>query len=657
MSSGIESDAMSEIVQDAVSAGREAMLRHAWEEARGLLSRADAAAKLDGEGLRQLGKAYYWCADPAGCLDAFERSYASFVAAGDRRGAAKVALMLRRASLNMRQDGAAARGWLQRAERLLEGDSECVELGFLWRDQGRAAFNEGRPDEGGELLRKAIDVGNRLGSPNLVAMSLSWLGVSLAIMGRGPEGFPFLDEACAAAVGGELGPWATGIVYCNSIGAYREAGEFAMGGEWTQTAGRWCERESITGWPGVCRVHRAEFMRLRGAWVDAEREARRAGSEMEHWHPGTAAEAYYEVGEIRLRLGDLDGADSAFRHAHELGRDPQPGAALLLARQGDMAAALKSLETSIAAHELGLLDDMRSLVAVTGIAGDLGLLDRAERAAQQVEALAAGQSGPGLQVLGLQARGSVQLAGGDPEAQKTLRQTLRLWQNIDAPYEAALVRLLLARALRQSGDEAGARREGEAALGVFERLGAGPDAARARRWLEEPSVPESAPAVAQRTLFFSDIVDSTKLVEAIGDQAWTELVSWLDGSLRQCFADHGGEEVDHAGDGFFVAFADSTSALQCAVSIQRKLADHRRAHGFAPRLRIGIHATSASQTAGRYRGRGVHEASRIASLAGPDEIVASRETVPSGFAASAPLEVSVKGISKPLEVVRIDWKA
>jgi class 3 adenylate cyclase len=170
-------------------------------------------------------------------------------------------------------------------------------------------------------------------------------------------------------------------------------------------------------------------------------------------------------------------------------------------------------------------------------------------------------------------------------------------------------------------------------------------------------VPESAPAVAQRTLFFSDIVDSTKLVEAIGDQAWTELVSWLDGSLRQCFADHGGEEVDHAGDGFFVAFADSTSALQCAVSIQRKLADHRRAHGFAPRLRIGIHATSASQTAGRYRGRGVHEASRIASLAGPDEIVASRETVPSGFAASAPLEVSVKGISKPLEVVRIDWKA
>jgi class 3 adenylate cyclase len=649
--------AMSGMVQGALEAGRDAMRRHAWEEARRHLSEADAAHQLDGEGLRQLGKAHYWCADTAGCLDAFERSYAAFLAAGERRSAAKVAIMLRRANVNMRGDAAAARGWLQRAEHLLEGDSESVELGFLWRDQGRMAFASGKPEEGAELLRKAIDLGNRLGSPNLVAMSLSWLGVSLAIIGRGHEGFPFLDEACAAAVGGELGPWATGIVYCNSIGAYREAGEFAMGGEWTQTAGRWCERESITGWPGVCRVHRAEFMRLRGAWADAEREARRAGSEMEGWLPSIAAQAYYEVGEIRLRIGDLEGADKAFRQAHELGQDPQPGAAMLLARRGEMAAALNSLETSIDSHQLGVLDEMRALVTETGIAVELGLLDRAERAAQQVEALAAGQEGPGLRVLALQARGNVQVARNDPAAQKTLRQTLRLWQEIDAPYEAALVRLLLARALRQSGDEAGAGREGQAALGVFERLGAVPDASRAKDWLEAPATaPDATPAIAQRTLFFSDIVGSTQLVEAIGDQSWAELVAWLDGSMRECFRTHGGEEVDHAGDGFFVAFPDSKSALDCAVSIQRDLADHRRKHGFAPRVRIGIHATSASHAGGRYRGRGVHEASRIAALAGPDEIVASRATVPSGFRASQPREATVKGIARPLELVTIDWK-
>ncbi|MDQ2942109.1 MAG: adenylate/guanylate cyclase domain-containing protein, partial [Candidatus Dormibacteraeota bacterium] len=337
-------------------------------------------------------------------------------------------------------------------------------------------------------------------------------------------------------------------------------------------------------------------------------------------------------------------------------RDPQPGAAIVLARQGDTTAALRSLETSIESHELGLLDEMRALVIEAGIAVELGLLDSGERAAQQVEALAAGQEGPGLRVLALQARGQVQLARDDPAAHKTLRQTLRLWQEIDAPYEAALVRLLLARALRHSGDEAGARRECQAALGVFERLGAGPDAERAKRWLKEPALLDSAPAVAQRTLFFSDIVGSTQLVEAIGDQSWTELVAWLDGTMRDCFRSHGGEEVDHAGDGFFVAFPDSKSALDCAISIQRNLADHRHEHGFAPRVRIGVHATSASHAAGRYRGRGVHEASRIAALAGPDEIVASRATVPPSFRVSEPREVTVKGISKPLELVTIDWR-
>jgi class 3 adenylate cyclase len=645
------------MVQDMLEAGREAMRRHDWEEARRLLTEADAEGQLDGEGLRQLGKAREWCGDPPGCLDAFERSYAAFVAVGERRNAANVALMIRFHCANAMRDLAAARGWGQRAERLLEGEPECLELGFMWRQQGRRAFLDGKPDLGIQKLQQAIELGNRLGSTNLVAMSLSWLGVSLCEIGRGQEAFAYLDEACAAAVGGELGPWATGIVYCNTIGAYRDAGEFGMASEWTQTAGRWCQRESITGFPGICRVHRAEFMRLRGAWADAEREARRSVGELEGSAPSFAGDAYYEVGEIRLRMGDFEGADQAFRQAHELGRDPQPGAAMLLASQGQAAAALRSLETTIGSRELGTLDEMRSLAAEVEIACELGQMDVAERAAQRTETLGSGQSGLGLQVLEVQARGILQLAHGSSEAPTTLRRALRLWQEINAPYEEAVVRLQLGRALRQSGDEAGARREYEAALAAFERLGARPDAERARRLVIEPEHSATRPvaSVAQRTLFFSDIAGSTQLVEAIGDEAWTDVVAWLDGAMRECFAHHGGEEVDHAGDGFFVAFADSASAIECAISIQRRLADHRRQHGFAPRVRMGVHATSASHAGGRYRGRGVHEASRIAALAEPDEIVASRATVPAGVSVSEPRQVTVKGISKPLEVVRIDW--
>jgi class 3 adenylate cyclase len=154
-------------------------------------------------------------------------------------------------------------------------------------------------------------------------------------------------------------------------------------------------------------------------------------------------------------------------------------------------------------------------------------------------------------------------------------------------------------------------------------------------------------------------VRSTDLVSAIGDEAWLDVVRWHDEKLRSLFAEHGGEEVDHAGDGFFVAFDDPASAIGCAVAIQRALAEHRRAHGFAPSVRIGAHATAATRSGRAYRGKGVHEAARIASLADGGEIVASRDTV-TGSVRSIPVsdarEVRLKGISDPVEIVTIDWR-
>ncbi len=158
---------------------------------------------------------------------------------------------------------------------------------------------------------------------------------------------------------------------------------------------------------------------------------------------------------------------------------------------------------------------------------------------------------------------------------------------------------------------------------------------------------------------FTDIVRSTNVVEAIGDEAWTALVSWHDKALRGLFAAHRGEEVDHAGDGFFVAFADPASAVECAVAIQRRLAEHRREHGFAPQVRIGVHATEATRHGAGYKGRGVHEAARIAALAAGDEIIASRETV-DGMrpppAVSNPRSVELKGLPAPVDVCFVEWR-
>jgi adenylate cyclase len=134
------------------------------------------------------------------------------------------------------------------------------------------------------------------------------------------------------------------------------------------------------------------------------------------------------------------------------------------------------------------------------------------------------------------------------------------------------------------------------------------------------------------------------------------VLRWHDETLRSLFAAHKGEEVTATGDGFFIGFDAPEEALACAVAIQRKLAEHRRSHGFAPQVRIGVHAAGATQVGRNFTGMGVHEAARIAALAEGGEIVASRETaIESRFPVSEPREVTVKGISKPIEVVSVDW--
>jgi len=159
-----------------------------------------------------------------------------------------------------------------------------------------------------------------------------------------------------------------------------------------------------------------------------------------------------------------------------------------------------------------------------------------------------------------------------------------------------------------------------------------------------------------KTFMFTDIVKSTNLVEAIGDEAWETLLHWHDETLRALFVAHRGEEVVSTGDGFFVGFDSPEAAVGCAIAIQRTLAEHRRAHGFAPQVRIGVHAAPATQVDNNFRGKGVHEAARIAALAEGSEILASQETAGNFPGASEPRTVTLKGISDPIEVVAIDWR-
>jgi len=167
---------------------------------------------------------------------------------------------------------------------------------------------------------------------------------------------------------------------------------------------------------------------------------------------------------------------------------------------------------------------------------------------------------------------------------------------------------------------------------------------------------KSAPRRVQKTFMFTDIVKSTNLVEAMGDEAWQGLIRWHDETLRGLFAAHRGEEVTATGDGFFVAFESPEEAVGCAVAIQRRLVEQRTTQGFAPQVRIGLHAAGATQVGQNFTGKGVHEAARIAGLAEGGQILASRETAAGGrFEISEPRSVEIRGIAEPIEVVSVSW--
>ena len=623
---------------DALAAGRLALAESRWPDVVANLSVADAAGLLSGDDLDGLGEATWWLGHLGEAISLRERAFAAHTAAGDRLRAARAALALV-ADYAQRSKSSIGAGWLRRAERLLDGEPESVAHGWLLRPRLNQALGRGDLDAALALADRILDLGARLGDRDLEAIGLQDRGRVLIALGRVDEGLDALDEAVVAAVSGEVSPYPTAMVYCNATIACEDLTDYRRASEFAEVAERWCERQEIAGCPGMCRVRRVEIIRLRGAWAQAEAEARRACDELLDFHPSYAAEGFYQIGEIRRRMGDLAGAEDAFGQAHRLGRDPLPGLALVLKAQGRGDAGAEMLASALGEPSLTPLARARLLPAEVEVALAVRDLGRADAAATALETIATTFDTHLLRAEAATARGLVALAGGESEAAiSALRGAVRAWVATEAPYETARARVALGEAFLSVGGSVAASLEFAAASAVFESLGAAGDLARVRELSSGGSTGLSAPGHARRatrTFMFTDIVGSTGLIDVVGDEAWGRLLAWHDTTIRSLLHEHGGHEVHHAGDGFFVAFESADAALDCAVAIRRTFAEHRRDHGFAPSVRIGLHTAEALQTASGFEGGGVHAAARIGALAGADEILVSRVTIEAAGRATA----------------------
>ena len=453
-------------------AGRDAFARHAWRQAFETLSQAQQEQALAVEDVERLAESAWWIGRIDECIAARERAYATYLDQGKPRSAAAVAVRLAE-DFFRRQAKSLGNGWLKRAERLLQDVPECPEHGALLRLHAVLALDEGDVEKALGLARRTLDLATRFHDHDLHALALHDIGRMLVSKGDLAQGMALVDEAMAAAVGGDIGPEVTGRIYCNMLGTCEKLADYQRAAEWSQAAHRWCEQHTESGFPGICRVHRAELMRLRGAWSNAETEALRASQELQGFYHIAAGEAFYEIGEIRLRMGDLKRAEEVFRQAHELGREPVPGLALLRLAEGKVDAARVLIDRAVADRPEGSLDRAKLLPARVQIAHATDELDLARGAATELDAIAAAYGSTALKASAAQARGAVQLAEGSGDgAASTLRRACKLWQEVQLPYETASARLLLAEAYRSTGATEDADLEVQAATSAFKGLGA-----------------------------------------------------------------------------------------------------------------------------------------------------------------------------------------
>jgi DNA-binding CsgD family transcriptional regulator len=463
----------------ALRRARAAAAREDWPEVYAVLHDADPGA-LAGADLDALADAAWWLSRVEESIDARRRAYTAHVDDGADRAAARAAWMLS-VEHDLAGREAVAAGWLGRARRHVADQPECVEQCLLAWTEAETLHRQGRVDEALAAARRMTATARRCGSRDLVAMSHQVQGCILIAQDRITDGTALLDEAMCAVLAGELSALFTGWIYCLAPPACLEIADLARASAWSEAAIRWCATlPDGNPFGGLCRLHRVEVLTLRGALADAGREAARACAELASYGALVAAEARYLAGEVHRRRGDLAAAEAAYAQAHESGRDPQPGLALLRLAQGRPDEAAAALRLTAPDGVPGRLARARLLWARVEITLAIGDTAAATEAAAELVALARTSGARPLDAAAATATGAV--AVGErrwDQALAPLRRARALWLDLGLPYEAAQARMLLATACREAGDPAGAGRELEVARAAFDRLGAVAEARQA----------------------------------------------------------------------------------------------------------------------------------------------------------------------------------
>jgi LuxR family maltose regulon positive regulatory protein len=470
----------------ALARARAALEGNDWEKARDAF-RLALAAEESPEALLGLASASWWLDDGDTTLDARERAYKLLRDRGENRVAAMTAIWLADDYFKFRGEPAVAKGWRQRAHRLLDGAGPCAEQGWLAMFEGSWALEmDDDLDAARRLAAEAVELGRRFAVLDLEMLALAVEGLALVSEGRVADGMQRLDEATTAGIAGELEPFAIGWAYCYLVIACERVRDYDRAAQWCDRMAEVSQRLRFRLWMGACRARHAAILTWRGEWAEAEQELRGASEQLAASRPPAVGEGLVRLGDLRRRQGRLDEARGLFNRAGS-----HPLALLGLAEteldHGDAREAdaiVERLLRQLSPTNRTLRAPALEVVVRTKAA--LGQLDSAVRALDELRRTAEAVGTDPLRAGTRFCEGVVAAAHHDSDrARACFEDAAGLFERAGAPFEVARARLELATALAALDRKDAARRSAESARESFEAIGAAREAERAASFLEK----------------------------------------------------------------------------------------------------------------------------------------------------------------------------